>query len=168
MLLKISYCHHTSSYPLINNVTRVTRHSASLLDNIYCNIPYIQNNTTPGILYCSISDHHGIFCVTDIPIACTNNELKTFTRRDISLGKISKFNRCLKEVKWDFIHMNDAQEGFTFFQELFSLFFNQICTKKTFNITYKNRLQWMTNNLRNQIQEKMHCISKVLKQTTLK
>ena len=81
-------------YPLINNVTRVTRHSASLLDNIYCNIPYIQTNTTPGILYCSISDHYGIFCVTDIP--CTNNELKTFTRRDISLRKISKFNRCLK------------------------------------------------------------------------
>ena len=50
--------------------------------------------------------------------------------------------------------MNDAQEGFTFFQELFSLFFNQICTKKTFNITYKNCLQWMTNKLRNQIQEK--------------
>ena len=50
--------------------------------------------------------------------------------------------------------MNDAQEGFTFFQELFSLFFNQISTKKTFNITYKNRLQWMTNKLRNQIQEK--------------
>ena len=40
------------------------------------------------------------------------------------------------------------------FKNFFFLFFNQICTKKIFNITYQNRLQRMTNKLRNQIQEK--------------
>ena len=39
-------------YPLSNNVTRVTRHSASLLDNIYCSIPYYPYyHITPGILF---------------------------------------------------------------------------------------------------------------------
>ena len=112
-----------------------------------------------------MSDHYGIFCVTDIP--CTNNELKTFTRRDISFRKISKFSKCLKEVKWDFIHKNVIQEGFTFFQELFSLFFNQIWTKKTFNITYKNRLQWMTNKLRNQIKDKNALYIKSIKTNSI-
>ena len=39
--------------------------------------------------------------------------------------------------------MDDVQERFTFFKELFSVFINQICTKITLDIMYKNRLEWM-------------------------
>ena len=46
---------------LLTKSTRVIDHSASLIDNIYSNIP--SQNCSTGILTTSISDHYGIFCI---------------------------------------------------------------------------------------------------------
>ena len=51
-----NYC-----FQFINKPTRVTDHSASLIDNIYSNIP--SQNCFSEILKTSISDHYGIFCI---------------------------------------------------------------------------------------------------------
>ena len=48
-------------HPFINKPTRITSHSATLIDNIYCNIPEIGTKYDSGILCTSISDHYAIF-----------------------------------------------------------------------------------------------------------
>ena len=48
-------------HPVINKLTRITSHSATLIDNIYCNIPEIGTKYDSGILYTSISDHYASF-----------------------------------------------------------------------------------------------------------
>ena len=48
---------------LIQKPTRITEHSATLIDNIYCNVPELSSNSAAGILKVSISDHYAIFCI---------------------------------------------------------------------------------------------------------
>ena len=50
-------------YPLINRPTRITKSSATLIDNIYCNMPNISITTAAGLLHANVSDHKGIFCI---------------------------------------------------------------------------------------------------------
>lgn len=50
-------------YPQITRPSRITSHSATLIDNIFTNI--IQNNTVSGLLIHDISDHLPIFTVYD-------------------------------------------------------------------------------------------------------
>ena len=47
--------------PLIIKSTRVTDHSATLIDNIYCNIPEVSTQCNVCILKLSISDHYVIW-----------------------------------------------------------------------------------------------------------
>ena len=49
--------------PLIHKPTRITEHSATLIDNIYCNVPELSSNSAPDILTVSISDYYAIFSV---------------------------------------------------------------------------------------------------------
>ena len=49
--------------PLITKPTRVTNTCASLIDNIYSNVPINTNNCDSGILEVSISDHYAIFAL---------------------------------------------------------------------------------------------------------
>ena len=49
--------------PLIQKPTRITEHSATLIDNIYCNVPELSSNSATGILKVSISNHYAIFCI---------------------------------------------------------------------------------------------------------
>ena len=55
------YSRQVLSTPLITNPTRVTDHSAKLIDNIHCNIPEVSTHCKAGILKLSISDNDAIF-----------------------------------------------------------------------------------------------------------
>ena len=51
-------------YPIITKPTRVTDHSATLIDIIYCNILDVSIHCKAGILKLSIYDHYAIFCMS--------------------------------------------------------------------------------------------------------
>ena len=72
-------------YPLINRPTRITKCSATLIDNIYCNMSNISNTMAAGLLHANISDHKGIFCID-------NNTLLSKTNVLISKRNFSKIN----------------------------------------------------------------------------
>ena len=48
--------------PLINKPTRVSNHSATLIDNIFHN-KHISDESVQGILYTDISDHFPVFYI---------------------------------------------------------------------------------------------------------
>ena len=49
------------SFPSINRPTRVTNHSASIIDTIYSNVPTQGSDYHAGVLTVGISDLYGIF-----------------------------------------------------------------------------------------------------------
>ena len=63
--------------PLITKPTGVTDHSATLIDNIYCNITEVSTHCKAGILKLSISDHYAIFCICKDSLIGTKNSVIT-------------------------------------------------------------------------------------------
>ena len=57
----IFFNHHL--FPLINKPTHETNHTATVVDNIFSNVPSPIDISDVGILRPYISDHYGIFCV---------------------------------------------------------------------------------------------------------
>ena len=76
-------------YPLINRPTHITKSSATLIDNIYCNMP-------------NISDHRGIFCID-------NNTLLSLKDVLISKRNIIKFTLNIHKETWDFVQYLPVQ-----------------------------------------------------------
>ena len=77
--------------PFIQEPTRITEHSATLIDNIYCNVPELSSNSAAGILKVSISDHYAIFCI-----------LKYATIQDKT--KIVKKKKSVKKILPHLLH----------------------------------------------------------------
>ena len=58
--------------PIITKLTRITEHSATLIDHIYTNVP--RKLVKSGICLVGINDHLPIFCTVD-------NKLPTYDKR---------------------------------------------------------------------------------------
>ena len=103
-----NYC-----FPFINKPTRVTDHSASLIDNIYSNTP--SQNCSTGILKTSISDQYGIFCIDN---DCNlKNYQAQIVKRSFTLKNIASFKNCLQNETWDFVYLsNDIESDYHRFQ----------------------------------------------------
>ena len=82
--------------PLITKPTRITDHSATLIDHIYTN--RTDTNMTSGIITTDISDHIGIF--TCFGRARNNNtHIETDTKsRTYSNNNMATFNKLLETV----------------------------------------------------------------------
>ena len=59
-------------YPLISRPTRITKSSATVIDNIYCNMPNISNTMEVRLLHANISDHKGILCIDNNTLLSKN------------------------------------------------------------------------------------------------
>ena len=84
-------------YPLINNPTRITEHTATLIDNIFTNRP--ENHLKSGILFTDISDHLPIFSILTDNLT-NSNRLSTVTIRDKGYHNVNKFKEFLAGVDW--------------------------------------------------------------------
>ena len=83
-----------SFYPLISNPTRITSHTATLIDNIFTN--QLSDNVFNGIVLNDLSDHLPIFACfyKDFNPHC---QQKAF-RRSFSEYNINTFRECLSEI----------------------------------------------------------------------
>ena len=139
--------------PLITNPSRVTYTCASLIDNIYSNVPINTSNCDSGVLEVSISDHYAIFALdnaTHIKIDATQVMKRSFCNTNIE-----KFKRCLNNQSWDFVYESvDVQASFSRFQGVIDVHFNTNFKLHTSTRTYSNRHPWMIEALRTQIMQK--------------
>ena len=139
--------------PLIQKPTRITEHSATLIDNIYCNVPELSSNSAAGILKVSISDHYAIFCI--LKYATIQAKTKIVKKRNFGEKNIATFTTRLNNENWDFVFMSEcAQSAFSRFQSVIDLHFSTVFKMQTRTINYKNRHPWMTDALRAQIKLK--------------
>ena len=110
--------------PLINHPTRITSHSATLIDNIFVNNPSIMQQLISGILFSDISDHLPIFTIQpNKPLMSTDNV--NVIRRDINPRTLSIFQLELKNCKWNDIYQyNDPNAAYNNFLDKYSTIYN--------------------------------------------
>ena len=122
-------------FPLINKPTRVTQHSSTIIDNIYCNTDNLADNCKSGIFRLSISDHYAIFCVNhNIHIS---DAKCTMIKREFTQRNISRFNKCVEKQSWISLNPLDVQGAFSWFQRVIDLHIEDNFPKRTFTMTYK-------------------------------
>ena len=95
MLLGLGYM------PLITKATRITDHTATLIDHIYTNVP--QKTTKAGICLADISDHLPVFCTVAnrLPLSQETKHFRDFSHfnKDLFLNDLEAidFNNLVNE-----------------------------------------------------------------------
>ena len=102
-------------HPLINKPTKITSHSATLIDNIYYNILEMGTKYDFGILCTSISNHYAMFCISKQNMNQNTNNFITI--RSFCDKNVYNFHNCLKNGSWDFVYCSKCvQSALTRFQ----------------------------------------------------
>ena len=94
--LDLLYSH--SFAPLIDRPTRITDHTSTLIDNIFCNAEPLTHLT--GLLYTDISDHLPIFIFNRSENSTVQRTI-SFPRRRINNNTIASFKDQLTNITWD-------------------------------------------------------------------
>ena len=140
--------------PLIHRPTRITPFSATIIDNIFTNV------SSESIIYSRIfatkaySDHFPIFSTINNKLTENNN--KTFKRRNFSEKNISKFRKTVNRSKWYPIYNNtDTGSAFSFFHDVMQLHLRASFPEEIIEHKYMNRYPWLNKSLRASIVKKM-------------
>ena len=107
--------------PLINKPTRDSGHSASLIDNIYCNqIP--SESTLSGLFYTDVSDHYPIFHIENKYV--DEEKPHIIIKRLFSERCVSRFTDTLRRTDWsDVLNCFEPQRCYsTFFKTLNAIY----------------------------------------------
>ena len=145
-------------YPTINKPTRITRTSASLIDNIFTS--HHPNNSLNGIVITDISDHYPVFHITDI----TNNHKTRYTRtRRINKLNKDSFNIKLKDQDWDYIYNDpDTDNAYNNFASTYSKLYNDSFPYKSTRQNRKKRNKpWITRAIAKSIKNKNKLLRQV-------
>lgn len=140
-----------SYFPTIHFPTRVTEHSATLLDNIFTN--KINNVAKAGIVYSDISDHYPVLITVHLNVKKVSTN-RIVTRRYFNDVSVNNFKSALDNTDWcsilsDVNPQADTNALFKTFMLVFNKLFNdhfppkivKFCRKKT------PRSDWITKGL---------------------
>jgi hypothetical protein len=135
-------------FPLIKKPSRITSHSATLIDNIFTSELEMEINS--GLLIEDLSDHLPIFQVTKHPDICKNKDL-IFTQkiRRVNSHTTAIFNEKLKNSNWENVLCNnDVNVCYNNFVNRFTQLYNESCPLERQSVkTNTNRKPWMTSSL---------------------
>ena len=171
-LLKSESCDYSSRFteqfftscfvPLVTKPTRITSHSASLIDNIFTNKIDKIDKSFNGIIFSDISDHLPIVHICDLDNS-NNNSKQTFEKSDnkriLNSENIKTFTNEIKNVSWSSVLTNmHPESAFKEFSKLFTSIYeknfpfrNKISGRSSFN---KIRSPWMTSAILKSIKRK--------------
>ena len=134
--------------PLITKLTtRITDHSATLIDYIYTN--KINIKASSGIVISDVSHHFGIF-------TCINSKLKSQTSQKIKLMRCfneinqNKFKNILSQIDFEpILQLDTLIIAYTSFMELYISAFDSAFPMKSVRITrkYTKRSPWISSGL---------------------
>lgn len=157
-----------SYFPTITKPSRITKTSATLIDNILTNS--LTSPCTSGLLVTDISDHLPIFhiieyvCNRDKKIEYEKRKCRKFNRKNID-----SFKHVLSEETWDCVQNNtNANSAYCDFMQIFNSHFDT-CFPLS-NSTAKQNLgidkPWFTTGLRKSSKMKNRLYKKYLKNPT--
>ena len=140
--------------PLVNRPTRVTEHSASLIDHIFTNnLTPLEGGAVSGILYSSISDHLPVFHMCKV-LHDVSSKDTFFKTQIINDRTVRKLRDRLSEQDWNAVTcQNDTNSAYSTFITMF----NECLHHSIPTVTRKIRAHkkpWMTNGLLNSVRRK--------------
>ena len=150
----------TSSYiPLVLRPTRITQHTATLIDNIFTNNIDIIDLSINGIIFSDISDHLPIVHLRNLKRHKRTKLVDEFTcKRIINYSNMKTFTDKIKSMSWEnVLSRNDTTESYNEFLEIFSTAYEEIfplTKKKIKNNIDKSKSPWMTNCIAKSVKKK--------------
>jgi hypothetical protein len=130
-------------FPLITRPTRITSHTATLIDNIFTN--HIDHYSFTGLLFTEISDHLLVFCGSYYD-SLKERKNKYTVYRDKSKTNLIKFQNQLNETVWEnFPGYNDPKMALI--NKFTSIYDSSFPLKKIKSPKLNSRKPWVTNGL---------------------
>ena len=139
--------------PLITKPTRVTNHTATLIDNIFCNVHPLPES---GIVLSDISDHYPVFTLFSRNPITTKNYTKESFRR-ITPNNLANFKNDLSTVDWSEVYnAENTNLSFNKFMQIITQYLdkNIPLVKKKSNYKKVPRLPWISKSLLRSINRK--------------
>ena len=134
--------------PLISRPTRITSHSATIIDNIYIRNKHIEFKS--GIIITDLSDHLPIFGI----INCNANYLTCdncleFTHRSFTDEAIFSICNAIDNTDWSTLNSIDLHEAYAYLITKLSSYLDIYAPEKLAQIPRKNlfKEKWMTKDL---------------------
>ena len=145
-------CFSNNFIPLINKPTRVTKHSATLIDNIITN-NIINVSYSQGIFLTDISDHFPIFVISK---TFQQKEINiSHKRRVISCKNIEIFKNSLQQQNFNTIFdMTDVNVATSMFQSEISILYEKCFPIREINSKYSCKKPWLSSGLKQSIKHK--------------
>ncbi len=149
----INTLYSLSLYPKITRPSRITSHSASLIDNIFTN--QIDNNTVSGLLVCDISDHLPVFTIY-------NNNYKNKQDSKLQYRRV-RTEESMDKLRNDLIAQDrgliykekDISKAYDEFLKMFNVFYDKYCPIKQYRKKQNHKdNQWITKELQNACKKK--------------
>ena len=139
-------------FPLINKPTRVSKNTATIIDNIFYN-RIDSRKAFNGLLLTDISDHYPVFHI-DLNVN-RNNQEHFFVSRSFSGNNIKTFNDLNENSNWDeVLFCNDPQTAYNMFHNIIMKNYTIAFPLRKQKCGYKNKLPWLTSALRTSIKTK--------------
>ena len=151
----------SSFFPLINKATRITHHTATLIDNMFTNNLEQLSDSLNGIIFSDISDHLPIVHVfyTNMFVKKTSKYVVDATyQRVFNKVNIRTFQEQMKNTSWNSV-LNETsvpKKAYKDFLKLFSNVFeaNFPFKKKNSVKIDKEKSPWMTNCILKSVRNK--------------
>ena len=131
-LLKSESCDYTNRFteqlftssfiPLITKPTRITHHTATLIDNIFTNNIEKLESSTNGIIFSDLSDHLPIVHMCNLNTHKENsNSSDPIYKRVINNSNIKLFTNTIKNIPWeDVLNNTNPTETFDKFSKIYT------------------------------------------------
>ena len=135
--------------PKITRPTRITPHSATLIDHIYSNDnrPTSQKSTS-GIIITDVADHFGTFHIVN---KCKQPPVQKYSQiRQMKTDNVLRFNNILANADYSSVLLSDCPNyAYHTFMEIYTNAFNQACPVKSIKTPkrYIKREPWVTNGI---------------------
>ena len=134
--------------PTITKPTRITKNTATIIDNIYikCKKPH---NIISGIINCQISDHLPVFAFAKTKINRKPENSLKIKSRSMTNSKIESITNKLNEYEWNILSNMSAEEGYSHFLKSLTNIIDECAPEKEIIIKKLNiiRDKWMTAGL---------------------
>jgi hypothetical protein len=138
--------------PMITKPTRVTRHSATLIDNIYVS-EHILTGVESHILEADISDHFP--CIVTLPLGKSIEAPVLVKKRFINERKVDKINANLRSDSYQVCGRN-VNEDFNNFHSMLTKHLDLIAPVETREYYESQSAPWFGPELRRVKQEMQH------------
>ena len=139
--------------PLITKPTRLTSHTATLIDHIYTNTPL--QHISAGIATIDISDHLPTFCIANIPV---KRERKKLYLRDHHNFDKEMYLKDVRNFDWDTVcsSSDNLNEVTLKTIEAIKTIIDKHAPKKKLSISKNKQLNklWITNGILKSIKTK--------------